>query len=148
MVEVLIATSIILVSILSLLGVHSLYLRSAFSNAESLKAAYLAEEGIEVVRFWRDSSWNNKIKSITLDTDYGLALSGSTWSTSTDQYLGGFERHVTLSTVSRNASSDIVSSGGTLDPNTVLVTSTVSWAKGGATTTKSIATYLTNLYGN
>jgi hypothetical protein len=28
------------------------------------------------------------------------------------------------------------------------VTSSVSWWKGGATTTKTVATYLTNLYGN
>jgi len=148
LVEVLISASIILISTVAVIGVHSLYLKTALNNAESIKATYLVEEGIEVIRFWRDSSWNNKIKSITQGTAYGLTLTGSTWSTTTNQYIGSFQRRVTLSAVNRSASSDIVTSGGTLDPDTLLVTSSVSWAKGGATTTKTIATYITNLYGN
>jgi len=148
LVEVLISASIILISTVAVIGVHSLYLKTALNNAESIKATYLVEEGIEVIRFWRDSSWNNKIKSITQGTAYGLTLIGSTWSTTTNQYIGSFQRRVTLSAVNRSASNDIVTSGGTLDPNTLLVTSSVSWAKGGATTTKTIATYITNLYGN
>ncbi len=148
LVEVLISASVILVSVIALVGVHSLYIRTALSNSEAIKAAYLAEEGLEVVRFWRNSSWSQKVAPIPLGTSYGLTLSGVTWATSTNQYVGSFQRQVTLSAVGRDASGDIVASGGTVDPNTLLVTSQVSWMKGGATTTKAISTYLTNLYGN
>lgn len=148
LVEVLISASVILVSVLAVMGVHSLYLRTALNNNELIKATYLAEEGVEVVRFWRNASWNNKIEPIPLNTPYGLSLSGSGWATSTNQYVGNYERRISLSAVNRDASGDIVSSGGVLDPNIVMVTSQVSWMKGGATTTKSIVTYITNLYDN
>jgi prepilin-type N-terminal cleavage/methylation domain-containing protein len=148
LVEVLIASAIILGAVLALLGVYSLYLRVALSNSEAVKAAYLAEESLEAVRFWRDVSWNNKIAPIAKDTAYGLSFAGGVWATTTDLTLGAFERSIMISPVYRDASSDIVSSGGTLDTDTVLVTSSVSWWKGGATTTKTVATYLTNLYGN
>jgi Tfp pilus assembly protein PilV len=148
LVEVLISAALILIAVVALFSVHNLYLKTALSNSDSIKAAYLAEEGVEAVRFWRNSSWNNKIETIPLDTPYGLTLSGNGWATTTNRYIGNFERSITLSAVYRDASSDIVSSGGTLDSNTLLVTSSVSWVKGGATSTKSIATYLTNIYDN
>jgi Tfp pilus assembly protein PilV len=148
LVEVLIASAIILGAVLALLGVYSLYLRVALSNSEAVKAAYLAEESLEAVRFWRDVSWNNKIAPIAKGTAYGLSFALGMWATTTDLTLGSFERSIMISPVYRDASSDIVSSGGTLDTDTVLVTSSVSWWKGGATTTKTVATYLTNLYGN
>ena len=50
------------------------------------------------------------------------------------------ERKITLSDVYRNANMDIVSSGGTLDGKTRLITVSVSWSTGGTTTTKSIST--------
>jgi Tfp pilus assembly protein PilV len=148
LVEVLISAAIILASVVALIGVHSLYMRTALSNNESIQAAYLAEEGIEVVRFWRDLSWRNRIETVPLNNAYGLVQSGTGWATSTSRYVGRFDRRVTLFAVERNASNDIVASGGTVDPNTLLVTSEVSWAKGGATTTKSISTYITDLYEN
>lgn len=148
LVEVLISATIILVAVVSLIGVHSLYLRTALSNNEAIQAAYLAEEGIEAVRFWRNSSWSANIASVSLNTPYGLSFNGTSWATTSSESIGNFSRTITLSVVERNASSDIVSTGGTIDTDTVLVTSAVSWMKGGATTTKAISTYLTNLYGN
>ncbi len=148
MVEVLIAVAIILVSVMSLVGVHSLYLKTALSNAEGAKAAFLAEEGLEVVRFWRDASWNNNILGLALGTEYGLLFSGGSWATSTEDFaVESFERSITLSAVYRDASSgDIVTSGGTLDPEARLVESKVSWDKSGVPTTRTISTYITNLF--
>lgn len=148
LVEVLISAAIILTSVVTILGVHSLYMRTAFSNNENIKATYLAEEGLEVVRFWRNVSWDSKIETIPLNTEYGLSESGTSWATSTNQYVGNFQRRISLSSVQRSVTGDIVASGGTVDPNTLLVSSQVSWAKGGATTTKAISTYITNLYEN
>ena len=132
LVEVVIASAIILAAVLVLLGVHSLYLKVALSNSNTVKAAYLAEEGIENVRFLRDSGWATNIANLT----------------STTTLIDNFYRTVTLSVVSRDASGDIVTSGGSIDLNTKLVTSSVSWWAVTATTTKSISTYLTDIYDN
>lgn len=150
LVEVLLATSIILVFLLAIFGVHNLYLRTAFSNGEILKAVGLAEESLEAMRFLRDVSWDDNIAPLILGTDYDLVFSAGSWQVTTaDNWVDNiFERTVRLSAVYRDASGDIVSSGGTLDPNTLLVVSSVSWSNGVATTTKSISTYLTNLFDN
>ncbi len=132
LVEVVIASAIILAAIVTLLGVHTLYLKVALANTDSVKAAFLLEEGIEETRYLRDDSWSANIAGLT----------------STTTSIDNFERMVTLSAVYRDSNGDIVSSGGTLDTNTKLITSSVSWMVNGATTTKSISTYLTNLYAN
>lgn len=148
LVEVLIASAIVLLSVVVLLGVHSLYLKTALDNGETIKAAYLAEEGVEAMRYLRDASWTMNIIPLTLDEPYGLALNNAWATDATSMWVGSFYRTVTLSAVERNAQDDIVSSGGTLDPNTKLLTVSVSWPSRGATTTKTISTYLTNLHDN
>lgn len=148
MVEVLIASSIILVTVVVLLGVHSLYLRTALSNSSAVQAAYLAEEGVEVMRYLRDASWSQNIAPLSLDTPYGLAFSNAWVTNATSTWIGNFNRTITLSAVERDAQSDIVSSGGVVDANTKLLTVSVSWAEREATTTKSVSTYLTNLHDN
>src|SRR3989344_2255522 len=70
LVEVLIATSIITVFLVALFGVHSLYLKTAFSNGDIIKAAQLAEEGLEAIKFLRNTSWESNIAPLSLDTDY------------------------------------------------------------------------------
>ncbi|MEX2013414.1 MAG: prepilin-type N-terminal cleavage/methylation domain-containing protein [Parcubacteria group bacterium] len=148
LVEVMIATSIILVFLLALFGIHNMYLKTAFSGAKAVKAAYLAEESLEVMRFMRDSSWDENILPLALETNYGLVFNAGVWqTTTTDIWMDNlFERTVLLSAVYRDISGDVVSSGGTLDPDTRMVTVTVSWENGTGTTTKSISTYITNLF--
>ena len=150
LVEVMIATSIILVFLLALFGTHNMYLKTAFSGAKTVKAAYLAEEGIEVIRFLRDSSWETNILALSTAIDYSLVFESGLWrSTTTDVFIDDiFERKIVLSEVYRNSSAEIVSSGGTLDPDTRMITVIVSWGNGTATTTKSISTYITNLFDN
>lgn len=150
LVEVVVATSIILAFLLVLFGVNNLYLRTAFLNTGSIKATFLAEEGLEAVRFLRDASWTDNLASLTLSTNYSLSLESNSWQiSSTNIFIDGtFERLITFSDVYRDSSGDIVSSGGTLDPNTKLVTANVSWQRGTATTTKSVSTYITNIFDN
>ncbi len=150
LVEVLIAASIILIFLLALFGVNSLYLKTAFSNGEVVKATMLAEESLEAVRFLRNSSWNVNIEPLSLDTDYFLTFASGSWGVDTTNIFidNLFERKLRLSSVYRDINGDIVSSGGTLDSNTLLVVSSVSWQAGEATTTRSISTYITDLYDN
>ena len=148
MVEVVIASAILLAAIVTLLSIHSLYLKIGLSNVNSAKAAYLLEEAVEAMRFLRDDSWGAKVSTLTLNTNYGLVFNNGSWQASTtNRWVENFERTIALSAVYRDANGDIGASGA-LDPSTLLVVSTVSWPKGGATTTRSISTYLTNLYDN
>lgn len=148
LVEVVITTSIILVFLLALFGAHSLYLKTAFSSGEIIKAAGLAEESLEAVRFLRDSSWDVNIQSLSLDRNYFLVFVDNAWQiTDANIFIDNiFERKIRFSAVYRDTAGDIVSSGGALDPDTLMVRSTVSWLSAGATTTKSISTYITNIY--
>src|SRR3989338_403871 len=147
LVEVVVATSIVLVFLLALFAVSNLYLRTVFLNTKSVKATFIAEEGLEALRFLRNVSWDANIATLSNDTDYGLVLDSGSWeATTTNIYIDNtFERFAVLSAVYRDVFNDIVSSGGTLDPDTKLVTGTVSWNNGSATTTKVISTYLANI---
>lgn len=146
LVEVLIATAIVLAFLLALFTVNNLYLKTAFSNTGSVKATFLAEESLEVMRFLRDLSWDN-ISVLTPGANYHLTFESNLWQTTVvNVFIDNlFERVVTLSEVYRDASGDIVSNGGTLDPDTRLITATVSWKVGSATTTRSVSTYLSKI---
>lgn len=146
-VEVLIATSIILVSILATMAVaqKSIYVsRQAFHTAQ---AGFLLEEGAEAARILRDNNWTN-ISSLTAGADYYPSFSGGTWTLSAiSNTVDIFTRTVSVSNVNRdNATKDIVSAGGTLDNGTKLITITVSWQEGGVTVTKTLQFYLMDIF--
>lgn len=148
LVEVLVASAIILAAVVTLVSVHTLYIRAAFTSANAMKAAYLVEEGIEAVRWWRDSSWDDHLGVLSVGVPYGIVFSGGAWQASTTgTRIENFERTITLNTVYRNASGDIAETG-TLDPRTLLLTARVSWWTGSSTTTKSVSTYISNFYEN
>ncbi len=153
-VEVLIAASIITVSILAAMAVaqKSVYVsRQAFHTTQ---ATFLLEEGAEAVRVLRDNAWSD-ISSLIIATNYYPTFSGGTWTLSTTaNTVGIFTRTVVLADVNRDTSvdpntstsKDIVSSGGALDSGTKLITVTVSWTEGGATITKNLKFYIIDIF--
>jgi len=144
-VEVLVAVSIITVSILAAMAVaqRSVHVsRQAFHSAQS---AFLLEEGAEVLRVMRDNSWAN-ISSLDSGTDYYLNFSGNTWTLSeTSSMVGIFTRTINISSVNRDSNQDI-SSSGTDDPQAKLVTVIVSWPEGGATVNKTLQFYIFDIF--
>lgn len=146
-VEVLVAMAIITASILSATAVaqKSVYIsRQAF---HATQAAFLLEEGAEAVRVLRDNAWSN-ISSLIIGANYYPLFSSGAWTLSTTaNTIGIFTRTITLANVNRdNTTQDIVSSGGTLDSGTKLVTVTVSWGEGGATITKTLQFYIIDIF--
>lgn len=158
MVEVVVGTTIIAVGLLSLVGVYNYYLRIMIHNTPNIQATYLLEESIEIVRLLRDQSWSSSIVTLAkaTSTKYYLVFNTTTskWSvtpTATALIGGQFERYIIASSTSRNATHNIVpngTSGATLDASTTLITAKVSWLDGSATTTKTLSTYLTNIFAN
>ncbi len=148
--EVVIGLGILSFIIFGLFSVSELSLRIIHENTKNIQAAFLLEEGIEAIRVLRDSGWQLNIQPLNSSTDYYLEFSGAIWkSTTTNLYIDNiFERKFVFSDVYRNTDDDI-SDSGTLDSNAKKVTVYVSWLlPGTGTTTKSISTYLINLFKN
>jgi Tfp pilus assembly protein PilV len=151
LVEAMVASAVSLGIILALVGTASIVGRLSQGSVERVQAAFLIEEGLEAIRIIRDNGWSNNIALVPRDTPLYLHFDGTTWqATTTPFYIDGrFERVFLLSNVYRGADSSIVEAGGTLDPQVVKATVIVSWAMArGATTTKQVSTYFTNIFSN
>src|SRR3989344_1040687 len=149
MVEAVIAIAIAGSFIVVLAAVNTIYIKISLSQSFKIQAAFLAEEGLEVMRYLGDDSWTSNIALMSNGADYFLTFSGTNWATTTTlTYVGIFDRRIRLSEVYRDAADNITVTGGALDPNTRLLTATVSWPEHEATSTKVVSTYITNLFSN
>ncbi len=147
MVEVIIAASIIVVSVLALMTIAEKSVSIGGRLLHTTQSAFLLEEGAESVRILRDNAWSN-ISSLALGTTYYPTFSGGTWTlATTPNTVGIFTRTVVIGSVNRdNTTKDIVTSGGTLDPDIKLVTVTVSWSERGTVLTKTLSFYILNIF--
>ncbi len=149
-IEVIIGTAI-LVGVFTVLGSIARYSLTMSEDANlRIRSSLLASEGIEAVKSIRDRGWTSYIATLTPGTDYYATLWNGAWvatttATSSDTL---FTRRFTIADVSRDASDDIVASGGTNDPNTKKVTVTVTWMHKGLQRQDRISTYITNIFGN
>lgn len=150
LIEAVIAAAIVLAVLMGVITAFSRLYRSAISNTANLQAAFLEEEGLEAVRILRDNGWAANIAPQTSGARVYLYFNGTTWTaTSSNIYIDGvFERAVVFADVRRDGDQNIVPSGGTVDANTKKVTVSVSWSARGATTTRSLSTYLANVFNN
>lgn len=148
LVEAIIVSAIAASFIVALSFVNTSYLNYAFGESNVLGANSLAIESLEAVRFMRDKSWTANIAPLTAGQEYFLYFNGISWSaTTTVQTPSPFWRTFRINNVYRDAG-DNISASGNLDSGTKLVTTSVSWAVKGATTTKTMQTYITNLFNN
>ena len=146
MVEVIVASSIILVSVLAAMSVAQRSIIVSRQASHTSQAAFLLEEGAESVRILRDNSWTN-ISSLNSDTTYYPVFSSNTWTLSTSpSFVGIFTRSINIENVNRNASTQDISDSGVNDPGTKLITVTVSWTEGGQTITKTLPFYIADIF--
>ncbi|MDO8604744.1 MAG: hypothetical protein Q7K40_05130 [bacterium] len=147
LIEIVIGSAVLSAALLSVSSYYQQAIRVSRSTATTVQASLLLEEGVEIARIFRDSGWTN-VGSPANGTIYFLNFNGTKWATSTtNTYIDGtFERTVRFDDVYRNGSDDIVATPGTLDPNTRKATVSVSFWNLTATTTRTIETYLTNIF--
>ncbi len=158
LVEVIVASTIIGVSMVAMINAFGYFIRAEIGNTKLVKATYLLEEGVEATRYLRDKGWTQNIAPLSTTTSYYLALSTTngvaTWSATTTRqiYDGVFERTIVLASVLRENTTKNIStavSGTSVDTNTRKLTVTVSWPGiSGATSTQTISAYITNLEHN
>ncbi len=149
-IEAVIAAAVIALGFAGIVAAYSAYVRAAGESLHSVQAMLLAEEGLEATMLARDSSWQNTLGAYAVDIPYFFVWSGGNWQgTTTGSYIDGtYWRTVTFQSVYRNGSDEIVASPGTLDQNTLLATAAVSWSAQGATSTVTLAAYVSNLFNN
>lgn len=146
LIEVVVGAAIILLFISALSAALSLYVSILPDRVDNVKAQYLVQEGIEVVKYLRNEGWDTNIAALSNNTDYYLQLDAGAWSlTTTEQITDGFTRTIVFSDMYRDGNNDIATSG-TLDLDGRLVTVTASWASG--TRSESLQTYITDILGN
>jgi len=150
LVEIIIASAVMVIVVLAVMNAFSSYVKASKNNLDSVKASYLAEEGIEAVKIMRDNSWNQKIATITVGSAFPINWTGTNWATTSSNVLidGKYDRTIVLNNAYRNAGTNDLETTGSLDVNTKKVTVNVSWSNNGSTTTKVLETYITNLFEN
>ena len=152
LVEVVIGTALILLSLTGLTTAYTFYLKAGLKNTDSLKSVFFLQEGVEAVTLMRDDAWSN-LASLTAGTSYYLSWNGTKWvSTTTSTLIDTvFTRTITLDSVYRKtAGQDIVASTSpdakALDPSARKLTVKVTWGTASATQSRQTVTYLTNLF--
>lgn len=149
MVEMVIGAAVLSVSLLGISSFFQTALHASAITQTAIQGDYLLEEGVEAIKVFRDLSYANNFKNMSMATDYYFSWNSTNWATTTINTFvdGKFERKFTLDNVNRDVNNDIAASG-TYDPDIKLVTVSVSWADPTGTTTRSIQTYITNIFNN
>lgn len=149
LVEIVVMVSVVFVFMFIVWQIYVLYIKIASSNPDNFQASFIAEEGIEAVKFMRDDSWTDNIAPLVSGTAYTLVFDGSSWMVTTDVIFvsNKFDRRIYFEDVSRNFMGNIDSLGDP-DQNTKKVVVEVSWQKDFSTTTRTITTYVSNIFNN
>ena len=146
--EAVVAVGIIASFVVAVTGVNTLYISMAFENKNPFIASVMAEEGLEAVRFMRDQSWDNNIALVPLDVPFYLVFNNGWFLDAVPPSPDVFTRTVTFSAANRDPLDNIVAIGGTPDPDTRLVTISVSWQGKNGIITKNVKTYITDIFQN
>ena len=149
LVEVLIASSIIVVSVLAVMSAAVKGIELSNRALKQTQANFILEEGAEAVRIIRDNNWEN-ISTLSVDTNYYLSydINTNTWSLGTtpvNQIDSIFDRTIIISSVNRDVNKDI-SESGDLDSGIKKVTINVSWNSNGENINKSLVFYLSDIF--
>jgi len=144
-VEVIVATAIIVISVLAAMTVTQKSISVSRQALHTSQASFLLEEGAEVVRILRDNAWSN-VSSLNVGTNYYPTFSSSWTLSTTPSTVGIFTRTVVVTNVNRDATTSDIAVSGTNDPGTKLITVTVSWSESGQTISKTLSFFIMDIF--
>ena len=149
-VEVVISIAVIVTVGIASTAVWSSYIKTTRSSGGLAQGGMLTDEAGEALTLLRDQSWKANIAPLTLGSTYYIYWNGTSYSTSTTAVAVQSNYYVkfVLSAVGRDASSNIVASGGTNDPNTLKATLTVVNVNSSTTPIAQSEALLHNVYSN
>lgn len=144
--EIVVVAALLSVVSLAFLGTFASISRFHEKNTLSIKGDLLAEEGVEALRLFKSTGWA-ALSALPAGEDRYFQLSLSSWGVTTTPEVidGDFYRSFRIYPVARDVSDDIVSSGGTLDPDTLLMDVSVRWAWRTASSSANYKAYMTNI---
>ncbi len=148
LVEVIIASAIISVSMMYISNVYGNFLALSVENTDKVQAVFLLDEGVEAIKTMRSYAWST-VASSSPSSTYYLTWQNARWQSTTTPIVidSKFTRKYTVANVYRDSSTlNIVTSGGVLNQDSKLITVDVSWLNNGATSTKQLSFYIFNLY--
>lgn len=131
-IEILVATGIIGIALVSFMGLFNSYLKTSQNNEKNVQALNFAQEAIEAVRAVRDESWDN-ISNLTMAAIYHPVQQGTPkkWTlTLGTETIDNFYREIIFENGLRDENYNIVASGGTVDSDTKKVEVSVCWGNG------------------
>jgi prepilin-type N-terminal cleavage/methylation domain-containing protein len=147
-IEVVIASAIISLSMIAISNVYSQFLKLSLENTVKIQATFLLDEGVESVKIIRNYSWKS-IASSTPNTEYYLDWVDNRWQATTTPSIidNKFIRKFTVENIYRDPTTlNIVYAGGVLNNDSKMINMSVSWRYDGSTTTKQSSFYIFNLY--
>ena len=144
LIEVLIATTLAAIFIGGAVIAIGAALKTSATNKGKNQVNVLANQLSEVLVSTSKGNWHG-IYDVTKGNDYQITLSGSVWTISSGQETGTlnnipYKRYFQVTNVNRDGSGNIVTSGGTDDPNTQKITIYVKYGN------NYLSTYSTWLY--
>jgi prepilin-type N-terminal cleavage/methylation domain-containing protein len=148
LIEVIIASAIISISMISITQVYGNFLTLSLANTSKVQSVFLLDEGVEAMKTIRNYSWAS-IGSLATNTNYYLVWQNSRWQATTTPVIidNQFVRQFTVQNVYRDPTTlNIVYTGGVLNNDSKMINMNVSWNYKGATSTKQTSFYIFNLY--
>lgn len=150
LVEIVVGSAVLSIALFGIAGFFQTALRASRTTESAVQGDYLLEEGMESLKLFRDINYTNNYKNLSTTTTYYFSWNGTNWVATTTKTIidSKYERKFTLADVKRDANQDIAAAG-TYDPDTKLATvSVIWWSPVVGTTTRSIQTYILNLFNN
>jgi len=131
-VEIVVATAIIGVSVVGIVAALNSFLYLSISNTNKAQAALLLEESLEVTQYIRDKSWTGNIAILNPGTEYYILWNDIDYSITDVPQSEKFTRILRFEKVDRDSSDNITASGDE-DPGTRKVFVDISWNESGET---------------
>ncbi len=155
--EIILVVAIGMLVFLSIEEYMDYSLRAVNGEANKTEALYYAKSSLEEARAVRDEKngsdygygWNQISPPGTiLGNQYNFQSDGNTpakWLIkSGTKTIGKYTIWIVIAPVARDANDNIVAVGGTVDGNTLKITSSVTWPESGGTKQISLSEYLTD----
>ncbi len=149
-VEVIISISIISIIMISISSVYTNLVQLSYKNTDKLQAAFILDEGVEILKILKKQSWSN-VSSSTINTNYYFIWLDNQWQSTTTPVVidNKFSRTFNIQNVYRdNDTLNIISdTNGFLDENSRLININVEWFDNSSvsTNTKKISFYVFNI---
>ncbi|MDE1975176.1 MAG: type II secretion system protein [Patescibacteria group bacterium] len=151
-VEILVAAAIIAGVGIGISSAWQGLMRLTRTSAGLTQAAVLSEETGEALELFRDQGWKDYVAPLADGGTYYLYWNGSAYATSTTPVPtgsgDGYDVGFTLSSVERDTNGNVVGSGGTTDPDTVLATISVAYANATSTPISSSQLLIHDVFSN